>query len=34
VLSLYDFKAGAAERIASVHIVREVGRVQSVGVKN
>jgi len=34
VLSLYDLKAGAAERIASVHIVREVGRVQSVGVKN
>jgi hypothetical protein len=34
VLSLYDLKAGAAERIASVHIVREVGTVQSVTVAN
>jgi hypothetical protein len=32
VLSLYDLKAGAAERIASVHVVREVGTVQSIRV--
>jgi hypothetical protein len=34
VLSLYDLNAGAAERIASVHIVREVGPVQTISVKN
>jgi hypothetical protein len=34
VLSLYDLKAGAAERTASVHIVREVGAVQSISIKN
>jgi hypothetical protein len=32
VLSLYDLNAGAAQRIASVHIVREVGTVQSIRV--
>ncbi|HXQ10663.1 MAG TPA: hypothetical protein VN805_06645 [Caulobacteraceae bacterium] len=34
VLSLYDLKAGAAERVASVHVVREVGPVQSIRVAN
>jgi hypothetical protein len=34
VLSLYDLKDGAAERIASVHIVREVGPAQSLKVAN
>jgi hypothetical protein len=34
VLSLYDLKAGAAERIASVHVVREVGAAQSIRVTN
>ena len=34
VLALYDLKAGAAERIATVHIVRDVGAVQAIKISN
>ena len=34
IAALYDLKAGAAERIASVHVVREVGTAQSIRVVN